>query len=102
MSDSIFKQRVDLEKEYQFLLKEIIPKLNDCGYCGVLKERYCLNFLVNCGMCVMDRCQNCYQFDRTKDLLINNSNKDIHNYVKKLLIDYFRISDLTNYFFDIN
>ena len=53
-------------------------------------------------MCLKYRCQTCFQFNRTKDLLINNTDKDISNYVKKFLIDYFSVSDFTNYFFNLN
>ena len=102
MPDLIFKSRVDLKKEYQFLVKELIPKLNDCGYCGVLKGKYCLKFSINCQICLKYRFQTCFQFNRTKDLLINNTDKEISNYVKKFLIDYFSVSDFTNYFFNLN
>ena len=41
-----------------------LPLLNDCGYCEKLKWRYCLNFSVNCSMCIRERCKNCFSFNK--------------------------------------
>ena len=49
--DAIFKNNTDLKKEYCKMVNDL-PLLNECGYCEKLKRRYCLNFSVNCGMCM--------------------------------------------------
>ena len=97
----IFKNDTDLKKEYRKMVNDL-PLLNECGYCEKLKGRYCLNFSVNCGMHIRERCKNCYNFNRSKDILINCEDKQISDYVQKFLFDYFRASDLSNYFFKMN
>ena len=32
MFEPIFKSRVDVKKEYRYLINELIAKLNDCEY----------------------------------------------------------------------
>ena len=97
--DPIFKNNTNLKKEYCKMVNDL-PLLNECGYCEKLKGRY--YFSVNCGMCIRERCKNCYNFNRSKDILINCEDKQISDYVQKFLFDYFRASDLSNYFFKMN
>ena len=99
--DPIFKNNINLKKEYRKTVNDLLLQ-NECAYCEKLKERYCLNFSVNCGMCIRERCKNCYNFNRSKGILINCKDKQISDYVQKFLFDYFRASDLSNYFFKMN
>ena len=50
------------------------------------------------------KCLNCHRFNKSKDILINSGDDFVSNYVKNFLHDYFKVSDLTNYFLkmDIN
>ena len=97
--DPIFKNNTNLKKEYCKMVNDL-PLLNECGYCEKLKGRY--YFSVNCGMCIRERCKNCYNFNRSKDILINCKDKQISDYVQNFLLDYFRASYLSNYFFKMN
>ena len=101
MVDPIFKNQTDLKREYRILIKNILPSLNDCGYCGKVKCIYFEKFSVDCSYC-KTKCQNCHEFNKSKDLLINCGDEQISNYIKKFLIDYFNASDLTNFFFNMN
>ena len=102
--DPIFGKNKELLKEYCILVNEILPSLNDCRFCNQLKCKYCLKFSVNCNMCKRDKCLKCYRFNKSKDILINSGDFFISNYVQDFLHDYFKVSDLTNYFLkmDIN
>ena len=53
-------------------------------------------------MCKKDICFNCRKFNKSKDILINYNNKIISDYVKKILYDFFSISDLSISFFNLN
>ena len=97
MVDPIFENRTDLKREYRILIKNILPSLNDCGYCGKVKCIYSKKISVDCSYC-KNKCQNCHEFNKSKDLLINCGDEQISNYIKKFLIDYFNASDLTNFF----
>ena len=102
--DPIFAKSKELLKEYRILVNEILPSLNDCRFCNQLKCKYCLKFSVNCNMCKRDKCLKCYRFNKSKDILINSGDFFISNYAQDFLHDYFKVSDLTDYFFkmDIN
>ena len=100
--DPIFAKSKELLKEYRILVNEILPSLNDCRFCNQLKCKYCLKFSVNCNMCKRDKCLKCYRFNKSKDILINSGDFFISNYVQDFLHDYFKVSDLTNYFLKMN
>ena len=100
--DPIFKNNAELKKEYQLLYKNILPSLNNRGNCNNFKYDYCLKFSVNCSSCIRDKCQNCFEFNRSKDILINSTDVQISNYVSNFLTDYFNASELSNQFFKMN
>ena len=85
-------------------MNEILPSLNHCRFCGQLKCKYCLKFPVNCNMCIAEKCLNCHRFNKSKDILTNSDGYFVSSYVQNFLHDYFKVSDLTNYFLimDIN
>ena len=64
--------------------------------------KYCLKFSITCGRCLKGKCFNCYKFNKSKDILINFGDFFISNYVKKFLFDYFNVSDVTNYFLNMD
>ena len=97
--DPIFKNNTNLKKEYCKMVNDL-PLLNECGYCEKLEGRY--YFSVNCGMCIRERCKNCHNFNRSKDILINCEDKQISDYVQNFLLDYFSASGLSSYFFKID
>ena len=72
-------------------MNEILPSLNDCRFCGKLKCK----FFVNYNMCKRDKCLNCHRFNKSKDISINSGDDFV---LKNFLLDYFKVSDLTNYF----
>ena len=53
-------------------------------------------------MCKKDKCFNCHRFNKSKDILINFGNDFISDYVQNFLHNYFKVSDLTNFFFNID
>ena len=85
--DPIFKNNAELKKEYQLLYKNILPSLNNRGNCNNFKYDYCLKFSVNCSSYIRDKCQNCFEFNRSKDILINSTDVQISNYVSNFLTD---------------
>ena len=53
-------------------------------------------------MCIRERCKNCFSFNKSKDILINCRDKHISDFVQNLFLDYFNMSDLSNYCFKID
>ena len=53
-------------------------------------------------MCKKDKCFNCHRFNKSKDILINSGNDFISDYVQNFLHDYFKVSDLTNFFLNMD
>lgn len=94
----IFKTS-SLRKEFEELCQKIIPKLNDCNNCGILKCVFCSKFTVSCSICRKDRCKNCVLFQNTVDLLFEKCSKEQWDYVCNFLYDLFRVSWLTAYCF---
>ena len=98
----VFGNDKELLSEYHYLVKEILPSLNGCCFCGKLKCKFCPKCFVNSNMCRAGKCLNCHRFNKSKDILINSDNEIISNYVKKFLNNYFKVSDLTNYLLNMN
>ena len=82
--DPIFGNKKELLNEYHFLVKEILPSLNECGFCNKLKCNCCKKFCVNCNMCKKDKCFNYHKFNKSKDILINFGNDFISYYIQKI------------------
>ena len=97
--DPIFKNRLDLKKEYDNMHKNILPSLNGCGYCNVFKCSYCLKFSAKCGAC---KIINCSEFNKLKKMLLECGDPQISFYIRNFLVDYFSVHDLTKEFFKFN
>ena len=50
MADPIFKNRIDLKREYRIMVKTILPSLNDRGYCGKIKCIYSSKLRLDCSL----------------------------------------------------
>ena len=55
-------------------------------------------------MCIAEKCLNYHRFNKSKDILTNSDGYFVSSYVQNFLHDYFKVSDLSNYFLimDIN
>lgn len=95
---TVFKNKI-LKKEFEELHQKIIPFLNECGNCNILKCHRCLTFNLNCKSCRLWRCKNCRLFRNSKWLLFEKCNAQKWNYVINFLHDFFRLSDYTFDFF---
>ena len=102
MMDPIFKDRFYLKKGYQNMHMNILPSLNDCGYCNIFRCAYCLKFSAKCGTCKIRRCKNCTKFNKFLKKYFSNATIRKSYYVRNFLVDYFSVSDLTKEFFKIN
>ena len=91
----------DTKKEFDNLIHVIIPSLNECRNCGVEKCVYCTKFVVICNMCCSSRCCKCAAFKNTKKILMEKCNKQTQEYLANFLNDFFRISDITANFFNL-
>ena len=59
-------------------------------------------FSINCSGCIKQRCRNCFEFNKSKVILINSFDLQISWSVSNFLTDYFCASELSNRFFKIN
>ena len=91
----------DMKKEFDGLIYVIIPSLNECGNCGVEKCVHCRKFVVTCNMCRCCRCRNCAAFKNLKKILMEKCNKQTQEYFANFLNDFFKISDVTANFFNL-
>ena len=88
----IFKSKF-LEKEFKEFYQDIIPNLNNCNSCGILKCRCCFVFQYNCSMCHILRCKNCQLFKNSRDLLFEKCSIDQWHYVVNFVRDLFHVSN---------
>ena len=100
--DPIFDNERELKKEYENLHKNILPKLNACGNRNIFKCKYCKKISVNCNMCRSARCKNCFEFNKSKETLLNSSNTQVWWYMLNFLTDYFSVTEVTKKFLNID
>lgn len=82
-----------LKKTFEEFYQIVIPNLNNCKSCGILKCRYCFIFRYDCCMCHILRCKNYQLFKTTRDLLFVKCSIDQWRYVVNFIRDLFNISD---------
>ena len=99
MSAKIFETEFLRRKEFEGLYQKIIPSLNQCGNCGILKNLNGFIFNLNCMSCRLWRCKNCQMFKNSKWLLFEKFTIKQWNYIANFLHDFFQISDYSFDFF---
>ena len=82
-----------IEQEFKELYQTIIPLLNECNNCNILKCRYCVIFRYECTNCRISRCKSCQLFKNSKDILFKKCSNQQWNYIVNFLHDLFNISD---------
>ena len=82
-------------------LNEIIPLLADCGKCEKFCCSYCRKFSVTCTWCRNERCKNCYKFENSLNISLENGSEASRQYVTNFVDDFFSVSDITAKFFNL-
>ena len=52
-----------MKKEFEEFCRVLLPNLNECGNCGIIKCFYCTKFTVSCSLCSNERCKNCTKYN---------------------------------------
>ena len=52
-----------MKKEFEEFYRVLLPNLNECGNCGIIKCFYCTKFNVSCSLCRNERCKNCTKYN---------------------------------------
>ena len=81
-----------IERAFKELIKEVIPSLNQCKKCNILKCTHCFILSFSCEECVKLQCRKCDRYRGTLEFLIENSSKGISNYITSLLFYLNRFS----------
>lgn len=81
-----------LKKEFEEFYRVIIPNLNNCDSCGILKWRYCFIFQYDCRMCQIMRCKNFQLLKNYKDLLFEKCSVEQWQYIVNFIHDLFNLS----------
>ena len=98
--DFIFGNNSVLKKEYEEMVKDL-PKLNECDFFQKLHCSFCKKYTFNCRNCIKEKFKNCFKIKISKNFN-QFSNQIISDFVRHFLFDYFKTSDLTNYFLKID
>ena len=91
-----------LKKEFKDLVKNISPKIAECGNCKKFCSRHCKKFCIICSLCREERCKNCCNFEASKEVLLTNGTDILKKYVADFISDHLNISDVRASFFNID
>ena len=80
-----------MQKEFEQLYRALLPCLNECGACGIVKCYLCKKFDVTCSLCKFRRCVPCVKFFNTLNFFYKNLIREQWNYV----CNYMTYSDCT-------
>ena len=91
-----------LKKEYSNFTKILILKAMECGYCKKLLYKWHKKFEVSCNQCRQSRCRNCFEFDNSRNFLLQNLDKNGREYLNNFVVNFLNISNvsLKRYFSD--
>ena len=95
----IFESK-EIEREFKELIYELIPALNECERCEILKYKYCYKFSSRCSLCRKARCTNCYWYNNSIKILVENCSNKSFVYIVNILCDLYNISNYSFDFFD--
>ena len=96
----IFKSQ-EMKHEFNKLIYQIIPSLNECRNCNVLKCHYCVKFSSTCNSCRLWKCKNCFLYKKTKEILMEYCLNEAWENIANFLTDFFKISDTSIDFFNL-
>lgn len=88
-----------MKKEFDNLCQVLIPNLNQCDNCGVLKCFYCNKFTASCSLCRGERCKNCFKYNTAMDFFYEHYSEEQWSYICNFLHDLFHISWISRQFF---
>ena len=94
----IFKSAM-MKKGFEQLYQVLIPNLNVCDNCGILKCFYCNKFIASCSLCSAERCKNCVKYNNAVDFFYNQCSAEQWNYICNFLYDLFHISWIRRWYF---
>lgn len=92
MSAVVFENEF-LRKQFKEFYQDIIPNLNFCRSCGILKCRKCILYRNECRMCQLMKCDKCQLFKTTRDILFNKCPFEQWKYIANFIRDFFDHSD---------
>lgn len=82
-----------IKKEFEEFYRVVIPNLNNCKSCGILKCSKCFVFQYNRVMCCIFRCKNFQLFKTSRDFLFQKTSIEQYNYIVNFVRDLYHVSD---------
>lgn len=98
MTAEIFKSSY-LKKEFEYFYQVLMPNLNTCGNCGVVKCFYCNTFTVSCTLCRKERRKSCFKYKSAVTFFNEHCNEEQWAYICNFLHDFFNISWISRWYF---
>ena len=65
-----------------------MPTVLKCGYCNKLACAWHGTFDIACGNCRKIKCNNCYKFNISKDILLDGGNEQTRDYLINFICDF--------------
>ena len=81
-----------LNKEFKEFSEKLMPAVLKCGYCNKLAFAWHGTFDIACGNCRKIKCNNCYKFNISKDILLDGGNEQTRDYLINFICDFLNLS----------
>ena len=81
-----------LNKEFKEFTDKLLPAVLECGYCNKLACHWHGKFDITCVNCRKIKCNNCYKFNISKDILLDAANEQTLDYLTNFVCDFLNLS----------
>ena len=98
----LFKTSI-LKNEYKEFTNELLPSVLECDYCNVVSCSWHKKFTGTCLHCRQRRCNKCYKFNISKDILLTSASTETVDFLYNFICNFLNLSDesIKSYFPDI-
>ena len=78
-----------MKKEFKEFTEKLLPAVFECGYCNKLAHE---KFDIECVHCRKIKCNNCFKFNISKDILLDKADEQINDYLINFICDFLNLS----------
>ena len=82
-----------LKNEYKEFTKDLLPKILQCGYFNKLNCQWHSKFDISCIHCKTIKCENCFKFNISKNILLKASDEETVDYLINFISDFLNLSN---------
>ena len=82
-----------LKNKYKKFTEKLLPTVLECGYCDKSHCQLHGRFDISCIHCKKIKCNNCFKFNISKDILLKAGDEETVDYLINFISDFLNLSN---------